>query len=140
MAKLTRDQRLIVCSQHACGDSMKTIAKRNGFSRSQVRYACRDDVNSTPQKDKSGRPPKLPIHGLDNVRSWIGESPERRCKQICQELDLPICAKTHRVQLKKRGTEITSGARTPSTNTLRNEALQLYHSSLFALYRCTFIL
>ncbi|KAJ5220632.1 transposable element tc3 transposase [Penicillium citrinum] len=78
MAKLTRDQRLIVRSQHACGDSMKTIAKRNGFSRSQVRYACRDDVNSTPQKDKSGRPPKLPIHGLDNVRSWIGESPERR--------------------------------------------------------------
>lgn len=116
MVHLTRDQRLIIRTHRDRGDSLRDIKQHTGFSLSQIRRACRNDVDLTPQKHKSGRPSKLSPEALQQVIAWIQQSLEHRiltCDQVCMQLSLPICGETLRIALKKKGMEAHPAAQKP---------------------------
>lgn len=96
--------------------SLIEISRRTGFSESQVRYTCKNNVALTPQKHKTGRPPKISPQRLDEVISWMSASTERRnlsCDKVVAQLDLEICGESLRKALKQRGVVAHAAAPKP---------------------------
>lgn len=104
-AELTRDERLHCRVLRDEGYTYSSIASRLDCSIRQVQYAY-NAIQTTPQKKKTGRLPKLTPERLDEVILWIQQSLERRClnyHNICGILDLGVCGETLRLSLKARG-------------------------------------
>jgi hypothetical protein len=121
---LTRDQRLITRTYRDNGASFTTIQQSTGFSLSQICYTCRNNVDLTPQKRKSGRPHKLSSETLNNVIKWIQSSFERRCltyDQVCIQLELPVCGETLRTDLKKGEMDAHPAAQKPPITAAHTE-------------------
>jgi transposase/predicted SAM-dependent methyltransferase len=117
MVHLTRDQRLLIRSHRDRGDTLRTIRQNTGFTLNQIQYACRDDVNLTPQKNKSGHPTRITAAHLDQIIEWIRSSLQNRiytCEKKVEILELPICGDTLRRMLKKRGMKAHPGAQKPA--------------------------
>jgi hypothetical protein len=103
---LNRDQRLIIRTHREIGASYSAIQKATGFPISQIRYACRNNVDLTPQKRKTGRHHTLSSETVTNTIQWIQQSPQRRnltYNEIYEKLQLPVCGETLRLELKRRG-------------------------------------
>lgn len=106
MPDLTRDQRLLIVKYREDGHSKREIMRKLNVTYNQVSYMCRDDVPITPQKKrKTGRQPKLSAQTVDNITSWIRQSPGNRAMSyhdIVKRLNLPVSGETLRLTLKKR--------------------------------------
>ncbi|KAJ5700997.1 hypothetical protein N7493_003005 [Penicillium malachiteum] len=116
MPILTRDQRQIIRVQRNDGKTYGQIARSTGATKAQIQYTLRDNVDLTPQKKKTGRPPKLSTADIDEIITFIRSSIERRiltCEQICCLLQLPVSAETLRTSLKQRGMTAHPAAQKP---------------------------
>ncbi|KAJ5720089.1 hypothetical protein N7493_006967 [Penicillium malachiteum] len=78
MPILTRDQRQIIRVQRNDGKTYGQIARSTGATKAQIQYTLRDNVDLTPQKKKTGRPPKLSTADIDEIITFIRSSIERR--------------------------------------------------------------